>query len=104
MSENAWIIIGKGPVPEPVPMTGNLMDGHIVIWPPEVLIAKVGDPIFIAGGRFRCGHIEYWVNTGKFKLSDAGKVNDTVFFDRADAEARVEEWKAAKYDPTYDRF
>lgn len=97
MSENAWIIIGSGPAPVPVPESGQ-----ITVWPPNVLLAEVGEPVFVAGGRYRAGRIEYWINTGKFRLSDAGKIGDTVFFNIEDAERRIAEWMERNYDPTYD--
>lgn len=63
---------------------------------------RTGDPVFVAGGKYRHGSIEYWINTGKFRLSDVGKLDLTVFLTREDAEAKVAEWKEKHYDPTYD--
>lgn len=80
-----------------------MKDGVYQIPPESVTMAKVGDPVFIAGGKYRSGSIEYWINTGKFRLSDVGKLGDTVFLTREEAEKRIAEWKEKKYDPTYDR-
>lgn len=79
----------------------NSRGQHAIEYDTATLI-KTGDPVFIAGGKYRHGSIEYWVNTGKFRLSDVGKLGKTVFLTRDAAEAKVEEWKAKKYDPTYD--
>ena len=98
MTNAEWIIIGSGPAPVPVPESGQT-----AVWPPNVLLARVGDPVFVAGGRYRAGRIEYWINAGKFRLSDAGKIGDTIFFNVEDAERRIAEWKERNYDPTYDR-
>lgn len=99
MTNAEWIVIGSGPEPTLVPENGK-----VAVWPPNALLVKIGDPVFIAGGRYRTGRIEYWINTGKFKLSDAGKIGDTVFFNVKDAEDRIAEWMEKNYDPTYDRY
>ena len=98
MQKTAWVIVSTGQEPVPIPV-----DGKFVIDPATVLLARVGDPVFVVGGKYRAGRIEYWINAGKFRLSDAGKIGDTVFFDVEDAENRIAEWKERKYDPTYDK-
>ncbi|MBR3972882.1 MAG: hypothetical protein IKJ99_02880 [Oscillospiraceae bacterium] len=80
----------------------SVRHGVIAVDTKDAIFVKVGDPVFVAGGKYRHGSIEYWVNTGKFCLTDVGKLGDTVFLTREEAEAKVEEWKAKKYDPTYD--
>lgn len=98
MEKTAWIIVSTGQEPVTVPA-----DGKLVIDAASVLLARVGDPVFVVGGRYRAGRIEYWINAGKFRLSDAGKIGDTIFFNVEDAERRIAEWKERNYDPTYDR-
>ena len=98
MENTAWLIVSTGQEPVPVPA-----DGKLVIDAASVLLARVGDPVFVVGGRYRAGRIEYWINAGKFRLSDAGKIGDTIFFNVEDAERRIAEWKERKYDPTYDK-
>lgn len=78
-------------------------NGIIMVDPRDAIYVKVGDPVFVAGGKYRSGCIEYWINPGKFRLSDVGKLGDTVFLTIEEAEKRIVEWKEKKYDPTYDR-
>lgn len=87
----------------PKGMQTVLENGVITVHPQDAVYVKVGDPVFIAGGKYRSGRIEYWINTGTFRLSDVGKLNDTVFLSLEAAEKRVAEWIEQKYDPTYDR-
>lgn len=60
---------------------------------------KTGDPVFVLGGKYRHGRMEYWINPGKFRLTDIGKMGKTVFLTIEDAEAKLAEWKAKNYDP-----
>lgn len=77
-------------------------EGDRVIKADDATFIRTGDPVFVAGGKYRHGSIEYWINTGKFRLSDVGKLGKTVFLTREEAEAKIAGWKAKKYDPTYD--
>lgn len=81
----------------------SVRNGVIAVDTKDAVYVKVGDPVFIAGGKYRSGRIEYWINTGTFRLSDVGKLNDTVFLSLEAAEKRVAEWIEQHYDPTYDR-
>lgn len=81
----------------------TVVNGFITAHPNDAVYVKVGDPVFITGGKYRSGRIEYWINTGTFRLSDVGKLGDTVFLSLKEAEERVSEWIEKKYDPTYDR-
>ena len=54
-----------------------------------VLPCKIGDPVFIIGGKYRAGRFEAWINPGKFRLSDLEKMGKTVFLTRAEAEAAL---------------
>lgn len=81
----------------------SVRNGVIAVDTKDAIYVKVGDPVFIAGGKYRSGRIEYWINTGTFRLPDVGKLNDTVFLSLEAAEKRVAEWVEQKYDPTYDR-
>lgn len=80
----------------------SVRTGVIAVDTKDAIFVKVGDPVFVAGGKYRHGSIEYWINTGKFRLSDVGKLGKTVFLTNEEAEAKIAEWKAKKYDPTYD--
>lgn len=81
----------------------SVRNGVIAVDTKDAVYVKVGDPVFITGGKYRSGRIEYWINTGTFRLSDVGKLNDTVFLSLEAAEKRVAEWIEQHYDPTYDR-
>lgn len=81
----------------------SVRNGVIAVDTKDSVYVKVGDPVFIAGGKYRSGSIEYWINTGGFRLTDVGKLGDTVFLSREEAEQRITEWKEKKFDPTYDR-
>ena len=83
-------------------MRSTRADGVMAIDTKDAVYVRVGDPVFIAGGKYRSGKIEYWINTGEFRLTDVGKLNDTVFLTREEAEQRIVEWKEKKYDPTFD--
>lgn len=88
-------------------ITGKLREyvnsrGEHAIECDTVTFIRTGDPVFVAGGKYRHGSIEYWINPGKFRLSDVGKLGLTVFLTREKAEAKVAEWKEKHYDPTYD--
>lgn len=80
----------------------NSRGQHAIEYDTATLI-KTGDPVFVAGGKYRHGSIEYWINPGKFRLSDVGKLGLTVFLSLEEAEAKVAEWKEKHFDPTYDR-
>ena len=54
-----------------------------------VLPCKLGDPVFIIGGKYRAGRLEQWINTGKFRLTDLEKIGKTVFLTREEAEAAL---------------
>ena len=41
-------------------------------------------------------------NYDKAAFMTAGKLGKTVFLTNEEAEAKIAEWKAKKYDPTYD--
>lgn len=56
-----------------------------------VLPCKVGDTVYIIGGKYRAGRFEWWINTGKFRLSDLEKIGKTVFLTREEAEAALRE-------------
>lgn len=60
---------------------------------------RTGDPVFVLGGKYRHGGMEYWINPGKFRLSDVGKLDKTVFLTIEKAEAKLAEWRAKNYDP-----
>ena len=53
------------------------------------LPCKLGDPVFIIGGKYRAGRVERWINTGKFRLSDLEKMGKTVFVTSEEAEAAL---------------
>lgn len=50
------------------------------------LPCKLGDTVFIIGGKYRAGRVEKWINTGKFRLSDLEKMGKTVFLTQEEAE------------------
>lgn len=54
-----------------------------------ILPCKLGDPVFIIGGKCRAGRFEQWINTGKFRLTDLEKMGKTVFLTREEAEAAL---------------
>lgn len=54
----------------------------------------VGDPVYIVGGKYRAGRKEWWINTGKFRLSDLDKIGKTVFLTREEAEKALKERNA----------
>ncbi len=56
------------------------------------LPCKVGDTIYIVGGKRRCGKMETWINTGKFKLSDIHKVGVTIFTTPEAAKEALKKW------------
>lgn len=56
------------------------------------LPCKLGDTIYIIGGKRRCGKMEKWINTGKFKLSDIHKVGATIFTTLEAAKEALEKW------------
>lgn len=53
------------------------------------LPCKLGDPVYIIGGKYRAGRQERWINAGKFRLSDLEKMGKTVFLTREEAEAAI---------------
>ena len=58
------------------------------------LPCKLGDPVFIIGGKYRHGRFEKWINPSKFRLSDLEKLGKTVFLTHEEAEealAKMEE-------------
>ena len=73
--------------------------GHHCIEYDTATFIKTGDPVFVLGGKYRHGSMEYWINPGKFRLTDIGKMGKTVFLTIEDAEAKLAEWKAKNYDP-----
>jgi hypothetical protein len=56
-----------------------------------VLPCKLGDPVFIIGGKYRGGRFDRWINTGKFRISDLEKIGKTVFLTHEEAEAALAE-------------
>lgn len=58
-----------------------------------VMPCKLGDPVFIIGGKYRAGRFEQFINPGKFRLSDLEKVGKTVFLTREEAEAALAKMK-----------
>lgn len=59
-----------------------------------VLPCKLGDPVYIIGGKYRHGRFEKWINPSKFRLSDLEKLGKTVFLTHKEAEealAKMEE-------------
>lgn len=57
------------------------------------LPCKIGDPVFVIGGKYRAGRFEQWINPEKFRLSDLEKMGKTVFLTRAEAEAALAKMK-----------
>lgn len=58
------------------------------------LPCKLGDPVFIIGGKYRHGRFEKWINPSKFRLSDLEKLGKNVFLTHKEAEealAKMEE-------------
>lgn len=78
--------------------------GYRAIECDSAVFVKIGDPVYIVGGKYRHGSIEYWINPGKFRLSDVGKLGLTVFLTLNEAQEKLEEWKKNNYDPTYDLY
>ena len=60
-----------------------------------VLPCKLGDPVFIIGGKYRAGRFEAWINSGKFRLSDLEKMGKTVFVTSEEAEAALAKLETA---------
>ena len=67
-------------------------EGRLVVLP-----CKVGDTVYIIGGKYRAGRDETWINTGKFRLKDIEKLGKTVFLSREAAEKVLgggEDWSS----------
>lgn len=45
--------------------------------------------VFIMGHKWRRGREEYWINTGRFRVSDLDKLGKTVFLKKSDAEKEL---------------
>lgn len=58
------------------------------------LPCEIGRTVFIIGSKYRHGRIEHWINTGKFKLSDIGKLGKTVFLSPEKAKQALKEMQA----------
>lgn len=54
------------------------------------LPCKLGDTVYIIGGKRRCGKMEMWINTGKFRLTDIDKIGITVFLTLEAAEKAIQ--------------
>ena len=66
-------------------------DGKLLILP-----CKLGDTVYIVGGKYRHGCMETWINTGKFCLEDIAKLGDTVFVSLEKAQEAEAELKRGK--------
>lgn len=58
------------------------------------LPCKLGDTVYIVGGKRKCGKMETWINTGKFKLSDIHKFGVTIFTTYEAAVEALKKWSA----------
>lgn len=58
-----------------------LLSNNVIILP-----CKIGDTVYVIGGKYRHGSVEKWINTGKFRFSDIDKLGKTVFLSKEEAE------------------